>query len=217
MIKNVFFDLDGTITDSREGIINGFKHALSYFNIEVEDEKYLEKFIGPSLYETFKNEYKLDEKQAQVAINKYREYYSTHGLKENKLYDGIKELIIDLANNKQNVILATAKPEVFAEEILEMYGLKQYFHFIGGASLDESRIQKADVISYSIKNSGPINIEECIMVGDRAHDVNGAKENNMKCVGVTYGFGSEEELKKAGASYIAKDAEELRKILMKEI
>lgn len=216
MIKNVFFDLDGTITDSSEGIINGFVHALEHFGIEVEDKNYLKKFIGPSLADSFRNEYKFDEEQTKLAIAKYREYYSVTGLKESKLYDGIKELIIDLANNNINVILATAKPQVFSDKILENYEIKKYFKFISGATLDGSRLNKGDIIKYAIDNLEQINLEECIMVGDRKHDIEGAKENNIKSIGVTYGFGSEEELKTAGANYIAHNAEELKRILFEK-
>jgi len=215
MIKNVFFDLDGTITDSREGIINGFEYALNYFGIKLEDRKYAEKFIGPSLAESFKNEYKFDEEKTELAVAKYREYYSRIGLKENKLYDGLKELIIDLANNNINVILATAKPQVFSEQILENFEIKQYFKFISGATMDATRNKKGDIIKYALDNLEPINLKECIMVGDRKHDVTGAKENNMKCIGVTYGFGTEEELRNAGAEYIAHNAEELKNIILK--
>ena len=215
MVKYVFFDLDGTITDSREGIINGFVHALEHFGIKVEDRKYLERFIGPSLAESFRNEYGFNEEQVIQAIAKYREYYSVIGLKESILYDGIKELIIELTKNNKTVILATAKPQVFSEKILENYGIKQYFKFVSGATLDGSRGKKGDIIRYAIENIGPVNIDECIMIGDRYHDIQGAKENNMKSIGVTYGFGSEEELKEAGADYIAHNAEELRNILLK--
>ena len=215
MIKNVFFDLDGTITDSREGIINGFEYALNYFGIKVEDRKYLEKFIGPSLANSFKKEYGFNEEQVAVAIAKYREYYSVIGLKESSLYNGIKELIIELANNGKNVILATAKPETYSTKILENYNIKQYFKFISGATLDGSRGEKGDIIKYALDNLKPINLDECIMIGDRHHDIEGAKENNMKSIGVTYGFGSEEELKTAGANYIAHNAEELKNIILK--
>lgn len=215
MIKNVLFDLDGTLTDSREGIINGFEHALNHFGIEVEDRKYLERFIGPSLADSFKNEYKFNEQQVKIAIGKYREYYSEKGLKENKLYDGIKELIIELASKNINVILATSKPQVFSEKILENFEIKQYFKFISGATLDGSRVEKGDVIKYAIDNIETINLEECIMVGDRKFDINGARENHIKSIGVTYGFGTEEELEEAGADYIAHNAEELRNILLK--
>ena len=216
MIKNVFFDLDGTLTDSREGIINGFEYALKHFGIKLEDRKYAEKFIGPSLADSFRSEYKFDDEKTALAVAKYREYYSTRGLKENKLYDGMKELIIELVNNNKNVILATAKPQVFSEKILENFGLKQYFKFISGATLDASRNKKADIIKYAIQNLEPINLEECIMVGDRYHDIAGAKENNMKSIGITYGFGTEEELVKAGANYIAHNAEELKNILLEK-
>jgi len=214
MIKNVFFDLDGTLTDSREGIINGFEYTLNYFGIKLEDKKYAEKFIGPSLADSFRSEYHFDEEKTALAVEKYREYYSTKGLKENKLYDGIKELIIELVNNNINVILATAKPQIFSEKILENFKLKQYFKFISGATLDASRNRKADIIKYALDNLEQINLDECIMVGDRRHDIEGAKENNMKSIGVTYGFGSETELEKAGANYIVHSVEELKNILL---
>lgn len=215
MIKNVFFDLDGTLTDSREGIINGFDYALAHFNIKIEDRKALEGCIGPSLADTFREKYHFNAEQIEEAIAKYREYYSTKGLKESKLYEGIKDLIVDLANNNINVVLATAKPQVFAERILEDFELKKYFKFVGGATLDGSRGKKGDIIKYDLENLDLNNSEDCIMVGDRYHDIEGAKENNMKSIGVTYGFGSEEELKKAGADYIAHNAEELKNILLK--
>lgn len=214
MIKNIFFDLDGTITDSREGIINGIEYALRYFEMEAGDRKYLEKFIGPPLSESFRNEYNFDEKQVEIAVQKYREYYSVKGLKENKLYDGLKELIIDLEKHNRNVILATAKPQIFSEEILEFFKIKQYFKFISGATMDNSRNQKSDIIKYAIDSLKITNLEECIMIGDRQYDIIGAKENNIKSIGVTYGFGSEKELKQAGANYIAHNAQEIKDIIL---
>lgn len=214
MIKNVLFDLDGTLTDSREGIINGFIYALSYFNIEVTDRKYMEKFIGPPLDESFKTEYKLGGEALKKAVEKYREYYSVEGVYLNKLYDGIKELIIDLANNGKKVILATAKPLPFAERILEQHGIKQYFSILSAYMLDGSRTTKTEVIAYALKSIEDVNLDECIMVGDRGYDIEGAKANNIQTVGVTYGFGTENELKKAGATYIAHSTQELKDILL---
>jgi len=214
MIKNVMFDLDGTITDSREGIINGIEYALKHFGMEAGDRKYLEKFIGPALSYSFKKEYNFNEEQAQTAVAKYREYYAVKGLKENRLYDGIKELIIDLAKNNINVILATVKPQKFSEEILEFFEIKEYFKFISGATMDGKRIDKADIIKYAIDNLGITNLDECIMVGDTRYDIIGAKNNNIKSIGVTYGFGEEEELKKLGADYIAHNADEIKNIIL---
>lgn len=215
MIKNVFFDLDGTLTDSREGILNGLEYSLSYFNIKVENRKALEKFIGPTLADSFKEEYNFNEEQVEKAVKKYREYYAVKGLKENKLYDGIKNLITDLVQNNINVILATAKPQIFAEQILEYFDIKKYFKFISGATLDRTREKKADIIRYAMNNLNINNSDQCIMIGDRKHDIIGAQKNNIKCIGVTYGFGSEEELKKYGADYIAKNTEEIKNIILK--
>ena len=216
MIKNVLFDLDGTLIDSREGIINGFIYALHYFDIKVTDRKYMEKFIGPPLDESFSKEYNFDKKQTEKAVKKYREYYSVEGVYLNKLYDGIKDVIIDLANHGKKVILATAKPLPFAERILEQHGIKQYFSFLSAYMLDGSRTTKAEVIDFALKNIEDLKLEECIMVGDRGYDIEGAKANNIQTVGVTYGFGTEQELKDAGATYIAHNMRELKSILLEK-
>ena len=214
MLKNIFFDLDGTIVDSKEGIINGFIYALKYFNIEVKNRKQLEKFIGPPLEDTFMEYYNFTKEQSDYAIEKYREFYENSGVWETKLYTGIDKIIHKLKQNGRNVILATSKPEIFANKILEKYKIKSYFFFIAGATLDGTRNKKKDVIKYALENIKNENVENCIMVGDRNCDINGAKANNMKSIGVTYGFGSKAELENAGADYIAENMEELEKILL---
>ncbi len=213
MIKNVLFDLDGTLTDSREGIINGFIYALNSLGIKEEDRKSIEKYIGPPLDESFRNGYGLDEEQVKNAVNKYREYYSAEGLYLNKIYQGMKELIIDLYNNDKRVVLATAKPLEFSRRILEQNEILQYFYFLSAYMIDGTRTTKQDIIKYALDNIENLNLDESIMVGDRHYDIEGAKVNNLKTIGVTYGFGSEEELKDAGATYIAHDMKELHDIL----
>ncbi len=215
MFKNILFDLDGTIIDSREGIINGFVYTLKHFDIEVQDRTSLEKFIGPPLEDTFVNYYNLTKEQAKYAIEKYREFYEKTGVWETKLYKEIDELIRDLKQNGKNVLLATSKPEPYANKILEKYNLKQYFYFVSGATLDGTRNAKKDVIKFALDNINNFKLEECIMVGDRNYDILGAKANNLKSIGVTYGFGTKQELETAGADYIAEDVEELRKVLLK--
>lgn len=215
MFKNIFFDLDGTIIDSREGIINSIIYSLKFFNIEVKNKKELEQFIGPPLDQTYKSFFNLNEKETETAIKKFREKYEKTGVLEAELYSGIKELIRDLAKSGKNVVLATSKPEIFAKKILERFGLEKDFLFIAGATLDGTLNAKQDVIAYALKNIGNTKIEDCVMIGDRNCDINGAKANNMKSIGVTYGFGTKEELKTAGADYIAENMEELRKLLLK--
>ncbi len=213
MIKNVLFDLDGTLTDSREGIINGFIYALNSLGIKEEDRKSIEKYIGPPLDESFRNGYGLDEEQVKNAVNKYREYYSAEGLYLNKIYQGMKELIIDLYNNDKKVILATAKPLEFSRRILEQNDILQYFNFLSAYMIDGTRTTKQEIIKYALDNIENLNLDESILFGGRHYDIECAKVNNLKTIGVTYGFGSEEELKDAGATYIAHDMKELHDIL----
>lgn len=213
MIKNVFFDLDGTIIDSSEGIFNTWDYTLQTLGLELKDRDTLRKYIGPPLEDSFAKDFNFDEEKIKEAVTIYRKSYGEKGVYETKIYDGIKELIIELASNGFNVILATSKRQSFSEETLERYGLKKYFYFISGALPDGTRRDKADIIEYALENTKIENIDDCIMVGDTIYDVNGAKANNMKCIGVTYGFGLEEELKKAGADYIAHNMEELKNII----
>jgi len=213
MIKYVFFDLDGTIIDSSEGIFNTWDYTLKTLGLELRDRDSLRKYIGPPLEDSFAKEFGFDEEKVKEAVAIYRKSYGEKGVYETELYDGIKKLIMELASNGFNVILATSKRQSFSEETLERYGLKEYFYFISGAMVDGTRGKKADVIKHVLENAKIDNMDECIMVGDTIYDVNGAKANNMKCIGVTYGFGLEEDLKEAGADYIAHNMEELKKIL----
>lgn len=214
MFKNVFFDLDGTIIDSREGIVNGFIYSLKYFNIEVKDRKEIEQFIGPPLEDSFINYYKFSKKDAELAITKYREFYKKTGVRQNTLYVGIKELLHELKNSGKNVLLATGKPEVFAKQILREHGLENDFDFISGTTLEQTRRTKAEVLEYAINSIKNVNLDECVMVGDRKYDIEGAKANNIKSIGVEYGFGTRQELTIAGAEYIAKNIEDLRKLII---
>ena len=214
MYTNILFDLDGTIIDSKEGIINAFEYALKKFNIEIQDRTKLEQFIGPPLIDTFINYYKFTEEQANQAIKEYREFYRKTGVLQNQLYPGIKQLIQTLCKNKKRVILATSKPEEFAKKILKTHGIKENFYFISGATLDNTRNTKEKVIKYAINNIENVKLEECIMIGDRRYDMEGAKINNIKSIGVTYGFGTQEELEKAGADYIVSNVNALENIIM---
>ena len=213
MIKYVFFDLDGTIVNSSEGIINAYKTALKHFDIEA-DEKFISDFlIGPPLKLAFIKYFNLDEEKVEEAIKVFRKYYSGKGVNENCLYDGIKELFENLKSKEKTLIIATSKPTIFTEKILERHDVKKYFDFISGATLDDTRIKKGDIIKYAIENMNISNLEECIMVGDKSQDIEGAKQNNMKAIGVTYGFGTKEELETSGATYIVDNVKDINDIL----
>ena len=213
--KYILFDLDGTLTDSREGIINSIEHALGYYNIKIEDRDSLIPFLGPPLVESFRKYFNFDQKKAEEAVVHYREYFGVKGLLENQVYDGVEELMKSLRNRKYELLLATSKPEVYAKRIMDHFGLSQYFTFIGGASMDESRCRKADVIRYVLESNGITDLSLVMMVGDRDQDVNGARKIGTEVIGVLYGYGSLEELQAAGADYIAETPMDVLRILEK--
>ena len=210
----ILFDLDGTITDSGEGITKSVQYALKSFGIEVEDLSDLNKFIGPPLKDSFKKFYNFDDEKAELGLVKYREYYADKGIYENKIYDGIVEVLEELYKNNKKIVLATSKPEVYARQILKYFKIDHYFTFAAGADFEETRVKKGDVIKYALENIEISDLSKVIMVGDREHDIIGAKENNLKSIGVLYGFGDVIELTQARADYIAKNTRELIEILM---
>lgn len=212
--KYILFDLDGTVTDPMIGITKSVRYALNKFGIEVEDLNTLCKFIGPPLKDSFMNFYNFSEGDALKAITYYREYFSTNGLYENTVYENFEDMLIALKNDGKSLIIATSKPTVFAEKILEHFNLKKYFDFISGSNLDNTRTKKADVISYALEQQRINNMSEIIMIGDREHDIIGAKALNIESIGVLHGYGSYEELSSSGADYIVKDVSELKSLLL---
>lgn len=203
MYNTVLFDLDGTLTDPGLGITNSAAHALRYWGIHVEDRAALYKFIGPPLQDSFQNFYGFSKDDSKLAIERFREYFREKGIFENELYDGIDLLLKTLKDNGKTIILATSKPEEFAKTILSHFHLDTYFDFVAGASMDETRCRKADVINYALENYGIKDFSDAVMIGDREHDILGAKQVGMDSIGVLYGYGSREELEHAGATYIA--------------
>lgn len=207
---NVFFDLDGTITDPFEGITNSIIYALEKFGIKVEDRRILTPFIGPPLLHSFKTYYSLSQEDAKTAVKFYREYYSEKGIFEAQVYKDIPETLTKLGRLGCNRYIATSKPEPYAERIIEKFGLLNLFEGIAGASFDSSRAEKTQVIAYA---KSRFNIHVGIMVGDRKYDIEGAKLNSLKSVGVTYGYGDREELEEAGADFIANTPFEILDII----
>lgn len=209
-----FMDLDGTITDPKEGITKSVAYALNAYGIQVENLDTLEKFIGPPLVDSFQDFYGFDREQSLEAVEKYREYFKDKGIFENKLYPGMEHLLSAITEQGGKLVLATSKPEVFAKRILEYFNIEKYFILAAGSTLDTSRNNKADVIRYALDTLG-IAPEEAVMIGDRKHDVIGAKENGMECIGVLFGYGDREELETAGADRIVETVEELEKEMAK--
>ena len=211
----ILFDLDGTLTDPGEGIINSVEYALNKYGISVEDKKSLCKFIGPPLVDSFSKYYGFDEEKSRKAIEIYREYYKAKGINECKLFDGIKELLESLKNNDYEIALATSKPEVFAHIVLQNYDIHKYFDFISGATIDEkTRYTKEHVIEYALDNIKEKDRTKILMIGDRCFDINGAKAYGLDSIGVTFGYGTYEELKEAGATYIVSSPKEIENLLV---
>ena len=213
-MEYILFDLDGTVTNPQEGITNSVKYALEYFGIHIEDNSTLNKYIGPPLRQSFMEYAGLSEEQSHIGMMKYREYFGPKGIYENKVYEGIPELFEKLKSEGKKMILATSKPWIYAEIILEKFDLKKYFDFVAGSEMNGVRTNKADVIKYAIdKYNIPIN--NAVMIGDREHDIIGARKNGLMTIGVLYGFGNKGELKSAGADYIAESVENLFDLIEK--
>lgn len=203
MYKYLLFDLDGTLTNPGLGITNSVMYALRKFDINVEDRTSLYKFIGPPLRDSFEEYYGFSSEQSELALQYYREYFSKQGLYENEVYDGIADLLMQLKEKGKSLIVATSKPETFATEILRHFNLYDYFDFVAGATMDVTRNKKADIIRYALESCHISEKSSVVMIGDREHDMIGAKENGLDSLGVLFGYGSYDELKAAGATFIA--------------
>lgn len=212
--KYILLDLDGTVTDSAEGVINSVAYSLEKLGYPVKDKRTLMKFIGPPLTESFKDFYNFDDETTRLGVEYYREYYSVTGIFENKLYPGIEHLLKTLKSNGKTVILATSKPEVYAKRILDRFGVSEYFDLIAGSTLDAERNTKTDVLRYALKAADINSHDEALMVGDRKHDILGARDVGIKCAAILYGYGNEAEFKEYGADYIIDTVEKLEKFLI---
>ena len=214
MYRYILFDLDGTITDPFDGISKCIVYALESFGMKVEDTGELVSFIGPPLFEQFKVYCGFDDEQAEQAVKKYRERYSGIGWRECTLAEGTEELLRKLKTKGKILAVATSKPECFAVPILEHFGIDKYFDVIGGAELEHSgRNSKDAVIEYVLEKLGVEDRREAVIVGDRFHDIDGAKKTGIGSVGVLSGYGSREELEEHGADHIAVNMPDVLKFL----
>ena len=212
---HILFDLDGTLTDPGMGITNSVAHALAHFGITVTDRTRLYRFIGPPLVDSFMEYYGFTEEQAQTAVKVYREYFADRGWAENTVYEGIETLLAELTAAGKTLLVATSKPQVFAERILTHFGLDKYFTHICGVALQAPRgYSKADVIREALDRAGVDDFSTAVMVGDRHHDIDGAKAVGLDSIGVLYGYGDREEHEKAGANAIVKSVAELKALLL---
>lgn len=211
-LKSILFDLDGTLTDPKEGITKSVEYALNKFEIEVEHPDLLIPYIGPPLYDSFIQIQGFTADNALKAVEFYRERYRTLGMFENSVIPGIPQLLEELQLKGYKLYVATSKPTVFAEEIIRHYGLDGYFMHTVGSNLDGTRSKKQEVIRY-VLDQNEIAADQALMIGDREHDIIGAKGCGVASLGVTFGYGSEEELVNAGADYIAHQVKEVGEII----
>lgn len=214
--KFLLFDLDGTLTDSEEGILNCVRYGLISCGFSVPGYDTLKAFIGPPLVISYQELCGLSYEDTEAAILKYRERYSEKGIFENRLYDGISELLFDLKNEGYRLALATSKPEVFARRILSHFGIAEAFDAVAGSSIEREDETKADMIRLAMKRLGltEANKPDVLMIGDRKHDILGAKECGVDVAGVQYGYAPESELIEYGADIIAENVNALRELLI---
>ena len=205
----IIFDLDGTLSDSGEGITKSAQYALSKFGINKEPDD-LKHFVGPPLKEEFKNAYNFSDEDAAKAVEYYRERYSTTGIFENRPYPWVEKMLQELRRKKYLLAVASSKPEYYVKQILDYFNLTEYFDEIVGSEMNGARTNKTEVIEETLKRLGlDHHREQVIMVGDKEHDVFGARRAGLECIAVSYGYGTEEELKNAHPFKIVNSAEEI--------
>ncbi len=212
MYKYILFDLDGTLTNPKEGITKCVQYALRYFGIEKNCDE-LECFIGPPLKEQFMRFSSLSEEDAEKAVSVYRERFAPIGLFENEIYPGVLDMLAELKKQGKIIALATSKPTVFATKIVKKYGIDPYLDYLSGSELDGRNVEKSAVVRIAMEKLGA-NPDETVLIGDRIHDAEGAKENGIDCIGVSYGFAAEGELEGADVIKIADSPEMITQILL---
>lgn len=215
MFKYIFFDLDGTLTDSAEGITKCVQYALAARGIDEPDLNKLRPFIGPPLLESFMNFYGMTESEARFCTGKYRERFADTGIYENKVYPGVPQMLAELQGLGLTLAVATSKPVAFARRVTDYFDLSRYFAYITGPDFNGSLPTKADVIADALEHFGITGSarQEVLMVGDRRHDIIGAKKCGLRSCGVRYGYAAPGELEEAGADYIVSTWQEIVKII----
>ena len=220
MYQYLLFDLDGTLTDSAEGIIKCVQYAAEKMGAELKKAEELRVFVGPPLSESFQNVYGFSEADTQQAIAYYRERFKPIGMFENTVYPGIPEMLKAMKENGKINLIASSKPQEFVETILEHFDIAKYFDIIVGASMDESRNTKEAVIEEALlqlkstDRYGQYDDDKCVMIGDRKYDIHGARYFGLRNIGVSYGFAPVGELEEAGADVIVDTVEELTRVLL---
>lgn len=209
-----FFDLDGTLTDSGEGILNCVRHALDLQNWPHPSDENLRRFIGPPLIDSFMDIAGMNKQQAQQAVRDYRARYSTGGLFENRVYDGIPDVLKVLNDAGKRCFMVTSKPEAFSVRIADKFGLTPYLESICGATLDGKMDSKEQIVELALQRAGNPDPSDVEMIGDRLFDVEGSRKHGIDCTYVLYGFGSREEAEAHRAAHIVETPAQLKDLLL---
>ncbi|MDD4689496.1 MAG: HAD hydrolase-like protein [Eubacteriales bacterium] len=213
MYNTIIFDLDGTLSQSAEGITKSVQYMLEKFGIIETDLKKLECFIGPPITNSLKDLYGFDDEKAWQGVMYYRERFEKKGIYENSPYEGIEEMLKCLKESGKKLAIATSKPQPQTDVIINRYGFNKYLDLVVGPDPDSKSTTKSDVVRMVINRLG-CDKETTVMVGDKHHDIVGAKDNNIKSIGVLYGYGSRQELEEYGADTIVATVEELTDLLL---
>lgn len=213
---NIFFDLDGTLTDPVHGLIASFEYALKKMGVDYGKREELKRFIGPPLYDEWRSVYGFSAEEGTRALLLFREYFAVYGWWDNLLYPGVHEMLSSLKSAGKKIYLSTSKPEIFATRILDLFDISKYFDFIGGASTDKTRDKKHEVLEYVLDAIGEPDRSSCILVGDRKYDAEGAKMVGIDSLGVLYGHGDENEIFSSGFTAVVKTVEDVTAFLLCE-
>lgn len=213
MFTHILFDLDGTLTDPAEGIFRSLRHTLLQFGLQEVDEKRLKSFIGPPLYESFRTMYGFNEQQVQEAVGYYRAHHAQDITYGNKVIPGIMDLLLRLHNEGKNLYVATTKMSDFAHRVLTSFQLECFFTQVVGSNPDGTRTAKREIIGEILKSIPQDERNGVVMIGDTKYDLIGAKANGVKSIAVTYGYGSEAELRHENPEYLVHTVAELDRFL----
>ncbi len=209
--NTIIFDLDGTVIDSSVGITSSVAYALRHYGIEADRDMLL-RFIGPPLVQSFEKIYGFSNEQAMQAQRIYQEYYAQQGIWDCHLYEGMEQLLTALQSKGKNMLLATSKPEIYTLRIMDYLNIRRFFHCVTGSDLEGFHADKAGIIAKVLENCRITDLSKVLMIGDREFDILAAKKIGIRSLGVLYGFGSKDELEKAGADYIVRTVEEIEQI-----
>lgn len=209
----ILFDLDGTLTDSKEGIVNSVRYALRQMDAPIPSEAELQRFIGPPLIDSFRTCCGFDDETAWEAVCRYREYFAEKGLMENAVYDGADQMLARLRAAGRRMSIATSKPTLYAKRIARGFGFADHLDHIVGSNLDGTRVDKGEVIQCAMERYPGAASEDFVMVGDRKHDMMGAARWGVPAIGVLYGYGSREELEACRPAKLVESVRELEETL----